>query len=69
MAAPETAEVYGMLAADLESRGVRIPPNDLWIATLCVQTKLLLISRARVARSGSSIEQHTEHEPETEFPM
>jgi predicted nucleic acid-binding protein len=39
-----TAEVYGELAADLEGRGLRIPQNDLWIAALCVQSDLPLIS-------------------------
>jgi tRNA(fMet)-specific endonuclease VapC len=43
-ATPETAEVYGALAADLEARGARIPQNDLWIAALCVQCDLPLIS-------------------------
>lgn len=43
-ATPETAEVYGALAADLEIRGLRIPQNDLWIAALCVQCNLPLVS-------------------------
>src|SRR5450432_1894201 len=43
-ATPETAEIYGALAADLEKRGARIPHNDLWIAAVCVQTNLPLVS-------------------------
>jgi tRNA(fMet)-specific endonuclease VapC len=43
-ASPETAEVYAALAADLEGRGTRIPQNDLWIAALCVQCGLPLVS-------------------------
>jgi tRNA(fMet)-specific endonuclease VapC len=40
----ETCEVYGELAADLEARGQRIPQNDMWIAALCIQSDLPLIS-------------------------
>ncbi len=43
-ATPETAHIYGSLAADLEKQGARIPHNDLWIAAICVQTNLPLIS-------------------------
>jgi predicted nucleic acid-binding protein len=43
-ATPETAEIYGELAADLETRGIRIPQNDLWIAALSVQCGLPLVS-------------------------
>jgi tRNA(fMet)-specific endonuclease VapC len=43
-ATPDTSEIYGTLAADLEKRGVRIPQNDLWIAATCVQSKLPLVS-------------------------
>ena len=44
-ATPETAGIYGALAADLEKRGARIPHNDLWIASVCVQCNLPLVSR------------------------
>jgi len=40
----ETSEVYGELATDLEGRGLRIPQNDLWIAALCIQSDLPLVS-------------------------
>lgn len=43
-ATPGTAEIYGVLAADLEKRGIRIPQNDLWIAAISVQSKLPLVS-------------------------
>jgi tRNA(fMet)-specific endonuclease VapC len=43
-ATPETAGIYGSMAADLEKRGIRIPQNDLWIAAICVQSKLPLVS-------------------------
>jgi len=45
MATFETAEIYGALSADLETRGLRIPQNDLWIAALCVECDLPLVSR------------------------
>lgn len=35
-ATERTAEIYGLLAADLEKSGKRIPQNDIWIAALCV---------------------------------
>lgn len=41
---PDTAHIYGALAADLEKRGTRIPHNDLWIAAVCVQCRLPLVS-------------------------
>lgn len=43
-ATPGTAWVYGALAADLEKRGTRIPHNDLWIAAVCVECRLPLVS-------------------------
>ena len=43
-ATPATSEIYATLAADLESRGNRIPQNDLWIAALSAQCRLPLVS-------------------------
>ncbi len=40
----KTSEIYGNLAADLETRGLRIPQNDLWIAALAIQCDLPLVS-------------------------
>jgi len=42
-----TARFYGELASDLEVRGIRIPQNDLWIAALCIQSNLPLVSSDR----------------------
>jgi tRNA(fMet)-specific endonuclease VapC len=40
-----TADVYGRIVADLESRGQRIPANDIWIAALAIQHNLTLLTR------------------------
>jgi predicted nucleic acid-binding protein len=41
----ETAEQYGQLAAYLKRNGTPIPSNDIWIAALCVQYDLPLLTR------------------------
>lgn len=41
----ETAEHYGHLAAELKRNGRPIPTNDIWIAALCVQHDLPLLTR------------------------
>lgn len=41
----ETAEQYGQLAAYLKQQGTPIPINDVWIAALCVQYDLPLLTR------------------------
>ena len=41
----ETAEQYGQLAAYLKQQGTPIPTNDVWIAALCVQYDLPLLTR------------------------
>ncbi len=43
----QTASHYGHLFAQLKRTGRGIPDNDLWIAALCVQHNLALISRDR----------------------
>ncbi len=43
----ETAHQYGRLFAQMKRIGKPIPDNDLWIAALCVQHHLTLISRDR----------------------
>lgn len=40
----ETAEQYGLLAAYLKRLGTPIPINDIWIAALCVQYELPLLT-------------------------
>ncbi len=41
----ETADQYGHLAAFLKRNGTPIPTNDIWIAALCVQYDLPLLTR------------------------
>lgn len=41
----ETAEQYGQLAAYLKQQGTPIPINDVWIAALCIQYDLPLLTR------------------------
>lgn len=40
-----TADVYGQIVADLESRGKRILTNDIWIAAPAIQHGLTLLTR------------------------
>lgn len=40
----ETAEHYGVLAAYLKTQGTPIPINDIWIAALCLQYDLPLLT-------------------------
>lgn len=41
----ETAEFYGQLATYLKQQGTPIPTNDIWIAALCLQYDLPLLTR------------------------
>lgn len=41
----ETAEQYGILASYLKQQGTPVPINDVWIAALCVQYDLPLLTR------------------------
>ncbi len=43
----QTAGQYAQLFVQLKRHGKPIPDNDLWIAALCVQHSLTLISRDR----------------------
>ncbi len=43
----ETIEAYSEIFLDLKSRGTPIPPNDLWIAALCIRNNWSLYSRDR----------------------
>ncbi|HET9399353.1 MAG TPA: type II toxin-antitoxin system VapC family toxin [Candidatus Acidoferrales bacterium] len=43
----ETAKFYAALALQLKRHGTPIPTNDLWIAALCAQHALPLLSRDR----------------------
>lgn len=43
----ETAEHFARLFVQLRRAGQPIPVNDLWIAALCVQHRLTLITRDR----------------------
>ena len=41
----ETGRVYGVLKRQLETRGRRIPENDLWIAASALEHGLSLVTR------------------------
>lgn len=41
----QTTRVYAELYRQLRMQGTPIPTNDLWIASLCVQHELSLVSR------------------------
>ena len=43
----ETSHHYAALGIELKKRGTPIPTNDLWIAALCRQHKLPILSRDR----------------------
>ncbi|HWP85247.1 MAG TPA: type II toxin-antitoxin system VapC family toxin [Terriglobia bacterium] len=43
----ETAKLYAQLRLQLKENGRPIPSNDLWIAALCLQHSLPLLSRDR----------------------
>jgi tRNA(fMet)-specific endonuclease VapC len=40
-----TSERFGLIAANLEQRGLRIPDNDMWIAAHALQYDLILVTR------------------------
>jgi tRNA(fMet)-specific endonuclease VapC len=42
---PQTARKYGVIKAELEARGERIPDNDIWIAALAMEHQIPLASR------------------------
>ena len=44
---PETASRYGELRSELKRAGAPIPSNDAWIAALCRQHSLPLLSKDR----------------------
>ena len=39
-----TADEYGRIIEDLESRGGRIPTNDIWIAAVAIEYRLPLVA-------------------------
>ncbi len=41
----DTAYIYGEVIAELESRGQRIPTNDVWIAAVAIELDYPLVSR------------------------
>jgi tRNA(fMet)-specific endonuclease VapC len=41
----QTARKYGVIKAELEARGERIPDNDIWIAALAMEHQIPLASR------------------------
>lgn len=43
----ETTQHYAAIGLELKKKGTPIPANDLWIAALCRQHKLPLLSRDR----------------------
>lgn len=36
--------IYGQIKSDLRKKGTPIPENDLWIATICIQNNLQLVT-------------------------
>ena len=40
----QTTHHYAQIFAGLRKRGIAIPTNDLWIAALCIQHRLILCS-------------------------
>ncbi len=42
-----TTQHYAEIVLDLRQKGRRIPTNDLWVAALCLQHSLPLLSRDR----------------------
>lgn len=40
----KTAMLYGKIAADLSKKGTPIPQNDIWIAAIAIQHKIILVS-------------------------
>lgn len=51
----KTAKYYGKLKAQLKAKGTPIPENDIWIASLALQHKLLLVTRDRHFKNISGI--------------
>ena len=43
----ETTHSYAIIGLELKKKGKKIPTNDLWIAALCRQHSLPLLSRDR----------------------
>ncbi len=41
----KTAKHYGQIKSQLKSKGMPIPENDIWIAALAIQYKLLVVTR------------------------
>jgi tRNA(fMet)-specific endonuclease VapC len=52
----ETTHSYAAIGLELKSRGKLIPVNDLWIAALCRQYSLPLLSRDRHFDSVSGLQ-------------
>jgi tRNA(fMet)-specific endonuclease VapC len=40
-----TASIYGRIKAELKKKGIKIPENDIWIASLAIENDLILVSR------------------------
>ena len=41
----DTAKRYGLIKAELKSKGKPIPENDIWIAAIAKQYDLTIVSR------------------------
>ncbi len=41
----QTAYIYGKIKASLKKKGIKIPENDIWIASLALENDLTLVSR------------------------
>jgi len=46
----QTARIYGETRVALKARGSGIPENDLWIAAMCLQHELMLVTREGACR-------------------
>ncbi len=55
----KTAFVYGIIKAELRSKGKPIPENDIWIASIAKQQDLTLITRDKHFSEIESIDLET----------
>ncbi len=41
----QTAHIYGKIKSSLKKKGIKIPENDIWIASLTLENDVILVSR------------------------
>lgn len=51
-----TALFYGQIKASLKSQGTPIPENDIWIAAVCMERDMVLISRDKHFKNVQNLE-------------